>query len=354
MRPYLVGTLGIAEMSKSYLRTLRSLMHHELENFRANHWVQIDDLFEWSRSILFRASSTALFGSEFPMDCCEDYWTFEANLAKFMTLPKFVISSAVRSRHRLVSRVASAIEQHDGYPTASRLVKERIEMSKSFGYSSAEMAKTELDIMFALQANASPMVYWVLMHLLTDPILSTAFKDIADESDLSDEDLIRISKLPELDCIFKEALRMHSHAPIIRKVMSRTVIPIGNSDDESKKEVVVEAGSYVVIPTPTVHYSELNYPDPYTFDPSRWSEKKSSRTKARQQLVSFGAGSHYFPGRFFARIEIMAFAVFFYKLFEVDDVQSIQMASGWRKGAYAQGTQLPASMVSISIRPRKG
>lgn len=369
VKPHLVGTAGLEEMSESYLNALRLLLNQELSKLKesddADGWVKFDDLFTWSRSILFQASSTALFGPEFPMQCCEDYWTFEANLFKFLTLPQFLISSAVKSRNKLVSTVAEAIARHGGFPGASQLVKDRVDLSKEFGYTDASIAKTELDILFALQANASPMAYWVLLHLITDPVLSLRLQELADSSDLTNGDVVKIAKLPELNHIFKEALRMHSHAPIIRKVMSRTKIPIADKHSEGGVEdIFVDAGTYVVIPTPTVHFSDLNYPDPDVFDPSRWadqasvaSEKDAGRpaavNSARQQLVSFGGGSHYCPGRFFARIEILSFAIFFYKMFEVESPESVKMASGWRTGAYAQGTQLPVTKTPIVIRQRK-
>lgn len=368
VKPHLVGSAGMAEMSEAYLTSLRGLLDHEVKSFSTrtggDGWVDMDDLFKWSRRLLFQASNVALFGPEFPMDCCEDYWSFEENLFKFLTLPQFLISSAIRSRNRLVSRVAATVAKYGGLPKASKLVQERISLTQSFGYTTESIAKTELDMMFALQANATPTAFWVLLHIITDPSLSLKFRKIADDTAMSNDELLKTAKMPELDGVFKEALRMHSHAPIIRKVMAQTVIPIANDHVEGGiEEMIVEPGSYVVIPTPTVHFSELNYPDPDVFDPSRWDaqplekcEKTNSRSTnikmARQQLVSFGGGSHYCPGRFFARIEIMSFAILFYKLFEVQNPERVKMASGWRFGTYAQGTQLPATKTPIRLRPR--
>ena len=72
-----------------------------------------------------------------------------------------------------------------------------------------------------------------------------------------------IGKLPYLDAVFKEALRMYPPIPL----------HFGRFAD-SEKTVMgkkIPQGSAVMIPTWTIHHDANLWPDPWKFDPTRFA-----------------------------------------------------------------------------------
>ena len=70
-------------------------------------------------------------------------------------------------------------------------------------------------------------------------------------------------------------------------------------------------GTYISVPSHTIHLDESNYPDPTSFVPFRFVDKvkestgrKVDMTATSTDFLSFGHGRHACPGRFFAATEL--------------------------------------------------
>ena len=108
-------------------------------------------------------------------------------------------------------------------------------------------------------------------------------------------DLSDLPRLPYLQQIFKEALRLYPPAYIVARQALETVT-IGAR--QLKKGTVVFASPYVQHRRPT------HFPDPLTFDPNRWANPDAERMLPhRYAFMPFGGGPRVCVGGHFAMME---------------------------------------------------
>ncbi|PCH34872.1 cytochrome P450 [Wolfiporia cocos MD-104 SS10] len=95
------------------------------------------------------------------------------------------------------------------------------------------------------------------------------------------------SRLPYLDAVLKETLRLYPGLPYMERVATKAdVIPLGQnvmlSDGQCVKELVVQPGQTIVIPILSMHRLDSVWKDADTFRPERWLED----LPPREQLYS--------------------------------------------------------------------
>lgn len=121
-----------------------------------------------------------------------------------------------------------------------------------------------------------------------------------------------LSALSKLDSTMRESQRLNSFAAL---ATLRTVI--ATNGVKAPSGIHLPRGTRVAVHSYPVFHDADIYPDPYTFKPFRFAEKRQAAgegtyvEKARQawattnpQYTAFGHGRHACPGRFFASSEI--------------------------------------------------
>jgi cytochrome P450 len=100
-------------------------------------------------------------------------------------------------------------------------------------------------------------------------------------------------KLKYLDMVIQESLRYYSPVPKTQRYCSKTVT-VGN--------VTIPEGAEIIIPINLIHRSPTYWPDPYKFDPERFTdEAKASRPQLAH--MPFGWGPRNCIGLRFALLE---------------------------------------------------
>jgi cytochrome P450 len=116
---------------------------------------------------------------------------------------------------------------------------------------------------------------YVLYELSRHPdIEANILQEIADAGITSDKlpTVEQISSLKYLSRVLKETLRMHSPLRILSKYCQKDCVVPGGYH--------IKAGSELLVSILSMHLNEDVYPDPYRFDPDRWTpeeEQKRSR-----------------------------------------------------------------------------
>ncbi|XP_039278713.1 probable cytochrome P450 6a13 [Nilaparvata lugens] len=99
--------------------------------------------------------------------------------------------------------------------------------------------------------------------------------------------LEEVQKLPYLDMVFSEVLRMYPPATFLRKKCTQ---------DCELSGVKVEAGIHIVLPILALHMDGDIYADPEKFDPERFSEENKN-DRHPYAYIPFGSGPRMCPGK---------------------------------------------------------
>ncbi|KAG1842971.1 cytochrome P450 [Suillus subluteus] len=158
---------------------------------------------------------------------------------------------------------------------------------------------------------------WAYIELARNPDIQTKLRDecLGFGPTPSSDDLT--NKLPYLDAVVNEVLRLHPAAKEIERVaIQEDVIPLSEplrtATGDFTESVCIPKGTVVVIPLTALNCSVSMWgPDAKTFKPSRWLEGDEGTHGARtlqgyRHLMTFHDGARMCLGRLFAFTEFKA------------------------------------------------
>ena len=133
-------------------------------------------------------------------------------------------------------------------------------------------------------------VEWAMAELVRNPRVQ---KKAQEELDLviGMEDIVKetdFSRLPYLQCIVKEALRLHPPTPLMLPHKATEDVKIGGYN--IPKGTVVHVNVWAIARDPTI------WKDPLTFRPERFLEEDVDIKGHDYRLLPFGAGRRVCPG----------------------------------------------------------
>ncbi|KAG2339039.1 cytochrome P450 [Suillus weaverae] len=191
----------------------------------------------------------------------------------------------------------------------------------------------EAKILLLAGFETTAALQWVYIELARNPDIQTKLRDECLESGPtpSYDDLTH--KLPYLDAVVNEVLRLHAAAKEIERLATQEDViplsePLRTAAGNFTESVCIPKGTVVVIPLAALNCSVHMWgPDAKTFKPSRWLEKDRDTHGARDALqgyrhvMTFGDGARMCLGRLFALTEIKAvlFALVRNFVFEMAD-----------------------------------
>ncbi|KAF8501258.1 cytochrome P450 [Gautieria morchelliformis] len=155
-----------------------------------------------------------------------------------------------------------------------------------------EVAHMLTALLMAGQHTSSTSGAWALMHIAADPDVADALYKEQVENFSNDDGSLRtmtfeeIKKLPLLDAVIRETLRVHPpiHS-IMRKVIADIPVPptLSAPADESRTYVVPK-GHYLLASPAVTQVDPTVWADPVKWDPYRWTDPSGV---AAQALASY-------------------------------------------------------------------
>ncbi|MEP7262479.1 MAG: cytochrome P450 [Usitatibacter sp.] len=145
-------------------------------------------------------------------------------------------------------------------------------------------------------------MYWLHRHPASLEFLRAELVGAAD-----------ISRLPYLDAVCREALRLHPTVPeVVRKLKAPLVL----------RNVTLPAGTAVAACIAATHHRESLYPEPGAFRPERFLERRFGP----DEFLPFGGGVHRCAGEALAMLEMKTILarVVTYARFELLNSQAIR------------------------------
>ena len=160
-----------------------------------------------------------------------------------------------------------------------------------------------------INANTYKLCFWTLAYLLYDPVLLGSIREETTPAFASGDTNIDylLESSPRLNALFDEVLRITNSSSSVRSVTRDTMI------NGSK----FRAGKRILMPYRQLHFDKSVFDiDAQEFDARRFL--KHPGLSKSQSYRPFGGGSTYCPGRFIARLEVVAFVAIVLQRFNVE------------------------------------
>ncbi|GAB7347974.1 hypothetical protein MBLNU459_g5477t1 [Dothideomycetes sp. NU459] len=255
----------------------------------------------------------------------------------------------------------------------SELLAARMPVYRKHKLSVAARAACEFAVLWAMNANANPLIFWMLNHIYADEALLAALRDevtpymrpVQPKQELGVPECARLDGVDQdglvancalLKSCYIETLRVDT-APWSFKVVKQDVV-LADSRDKTADRFVLRKGTYAHV----AH--DLHHNNPAYFDnPQEWRADRHVRyektdgaaTRASADLGTirpFGGGSSMCKGRAFAQKESLIFAAAIISLW---DIEAAGGGGVWKmpKHKKATGTFTTNDDTRVWIRRRR-
>ena len=323
-------------------------------------------LFRWLRRESAVASKDAIYGPDNPFakepDLEKCFWDIDEGFAMLLLgpFPSITARKAYRARVKLRKALHRYVDQ-GGVENALGVFKVRHDISRKYGATAEDIAKFELGVLIGVLINATPTLFWSLLHAYSDPLLLDAMRrEVEDvmttaktESGVTQHtiDSTRLQETcPLVYSTFREVLRLHSHGASNRWVSEDTLL-----DDK----YLLKKGSFVQMPAASIHYNPKFWgEDASDFNPRRFVKKDTGEDKAPPTgaFRAWGGGTTLCPGRFFATAELTCILAMMVVRFDIKPVTD-NGEWNWPEAAHNRVSSTvhpPRNDVKVTIRTRKG
>jgi cytochrome P450 len=205
------------------------------------------------------------------------------------------------------------------------------------GMSDAQLLD-ELKTLFLAGFESSANALTWTMYLLTQhpAIMQTLQREIDSELHGRPATLETLPRLPFLDAVIRESLRLYPPA----WNLARTAV-----EDVRFGNAVVRRGQLVMASQWVIHRNPAHYPDPRAFKPQRWLEGLA-RTLPEFAYMPFSGGTRKCIGDDFARLEIAVVLVTLCQRF------AFELEPGFRVEPRAGMTLHPKHGLRVRVRSR--
>ncbi|KAF5983168.1 cytochrome P450 monooxygenase [Fusarium bulbicola] len=330
---HLIGANAVSALTELFIDT----MIDELSAVTTQGPIEIG-IDEFMKHHMFRASTIALAGRKvFDIDpnFADVFWDYDEDfMALLYGIPKFLCRKGSNARDKCLETVKSYLDQgwqnldwracHEQNPDwepnfGSKLVREREVAMEKYGIGLDGRASFQMGLIWSINSNAIPMTSWIIIEILRRPEI---FKRIQEEvatvfdKDTKQVDIVALKKLPLLNSVYFECLRLRSSVFVVRKLRNSIEL-----DGYTLKEGnLVLAPSYLAHNAPEVWSSSTHPPE--EFRPERFIKKGNSGISAGNYFP-YGGGAAMCPGRNYAKQEILSAVVLFFAHFEIEPLRFV-------------------------------
>ncbi|KAI1048894.1 hypothetical protein LB506_004766 [Fusarium annulatum] len=330
---HLIGANAVSALTELFIDT----MIDELSTVGARGPIEVG-IDEFMKHHMFRASTIALAGRKvFDIDpnFADVFWNYDEDFMSLLYgIPKFLCRKGSNARDKCLETVKGYLDQGwqnldwracheknlDWEPNfGSKLVREREVAMEKYGIGLDGRASFQMGLIWSINSNAIPMTSWIIIEILRRPEI---FKQIREEvatvfdKDTKQVDIVALKKLPLLNSVYFECLRLRSSVFVVRKL--RNSIELDGY--KLKEGNLVLAPSYLAHNAPEVWSSSTHPPE--EFWPERFIRKGNSGISAGNYFP-YGGGAAMCPGRNYAKQEILSAVVLFFAHFEIEPLRFV-------------------------------
>uniref|UniRef100_A0A182JEZ4 Uncharacterized protein n=1 Tax=Anopheles atroparvus TaxID=41427 RepID=A0A182JEZ4_ANOAO len=236
-----------------------------------------------------------------------------------------------------------------GFATVEESDVGRMQVSKGMGMSEAEMVAQCL-IFFLAGFDTVSTCLTFLAHELTvnRDVQDKLYEEIRETKEsLGGGPLTydAVQKMQLMDMVVSEALRMWSPIPSTDRICVRDYVV----DDGENLRFTIDKGTALIIPIAGLHHDPRYYPNPYKFDPERFSPENRDKINPNTYLP-FGIGPRNCIGSRFALMEVKAIIYYMLMEFTFEKTPNTQIPLRLGKGFAGMRSE---KGVFVELRSRK-
>ena len=272
------------------------------------------DLLDFFAELTIYTSTACLIGPKFREQLDSRFAHFYHQLERgtdplcyvdpYLPIESFRIRDA--AREGLVALVEEIMNQRIAHPPADKSDRDMLDVLVSIKdddgalrFSADEITGMFISLMFAGHHTSSGTSAWTLIELMRHPDISAAVVEELDElyADGQEVSFHALRQIPKLENVLKETLRLHPPLIILMRVAQ------GEFEIEGYP---IHRGEFVAASPAVSNRIPEDFPDPETFDPSRYDKPREEDVVHRWTWIPFGAGRHRCVGAAFATMQIKA------------------------------------------------
>ncbi|KAF3356191.1 hypothetical protein VdG1_06519 [Verticillium dahliae VDG1] len=224
-----------------------------------------------------------------------------------------------------IVRPDGSCEDPDWEPVmGSRYHRAITAFGQSAGLSEQGLAANTLLVLFGLNSNSIPITIWAIFELVKDPELFAAARKEADSVIVKDNDgkkyidILKLAKLPLLQAIYLECMRLHVLISITREVVQKTTIcgyelPRGRMVQAPTSLAGLDEGVWARDGHPATEF----WPGRHIRTNDQGHEEFVFTAKS-SEFFPYGGGVSMCAGRHFAKQEIMFTIALLVSRFDVE------------------------------------
>jgi sterol 14alpha-demethylase len=219
-----------------------------------------------------------------------------------------------RSRETLVALVQDIIDRRRVRGTVPKDERDLLDVLISLDMSADYITGVFISMLFAGHHTSSGTSAWSLIELMRHPdVMAEVVTELDDlYADGSEISFQALRSIPKLESVIKETLRLHPPLIILMRQVVEEIELAGH---------LIPPGTIVASSPRVSNRLAEDFPDPQSFDPSRYRDERQEDLQNRWTWIPFGAGKHRCVGNAFAMMQIKAIFSVLLRDFEFELVQ---------------------------------
>jgi len=265
------------------------------------------DLLDWFAELTIYTTSACLIGKPFREELDSSFAHYYHELERgtdalayvdpYMDIESFRLRDA--AREKLVELVQGIIDKRKERGKVAREDRDLLDVLISIDMSADYITGIFISMMFAGHHTSSGTASWALIELMRNP---EVMKDVVAElddlyADGSEVSFQALRSIPRLEAALKETLRLHPPLIILMRVVAEEIELAGH---------LIEPGTVVAASPRVSNRIAEDFPEPESFDPSRYLDERQEDLQNRWTWIPFGAGKHRCVGNAFAMMQMKA------------------------------------------------
>jgi sterol 14-demethylase len=265
------------------------------------------DLLDWFAELTIYTTSSCLIGKPFREELDSSfahcYHELErgtdalAYVDPYMDIESFRLRDA--AREKLVELVQAIIDKRKVRGKVAREERDLLDVLISIDMTADYITGIFISMMFAGHHTSSGTASWALIELMRSPEVMTDVVAELDDlyADGSEVSFQALRSIPRLEAALKETLRLHPPLIILLRVVQEEIELAGH---------LIPPGTMVAASPRVSNRIAEDFPEPQSFDPSRYLDERQEDLQNRWTWIPFGAGKHRCVGNAFAMMQMKA------------------------------------------------